>query len=146
MNKKYWLSPIFGGTILAFVAIIYANIASIEKYEHLAVFQMLWKFLIGSLEALPVLLVVFIIISYVASIPLAIITLKIKEKLFLTEGQWWLLVFVLSSIFSACFLLLDHSVRTIVFTIAFPFAMLFNASLFSVLHNSVSYDSFIKKR
>jgi hypothetical protein len=140
-KQAFFKSPILGAFFALLIFFIYFIILlGIEGTPSQFVSMSYWlKGIYNFLIICPLVLIVFILISYGLSISIGYVLFKLKEKNFWSEGFFWFSAW-LSGLAISLFINIINNYynhislgKMISISIALSFGALFNASLFSVL-------------
>lgn len=135
-NKKVLLAPLMGAMISVFIFVIY--LISIADYKTHSISNIVFSLF----NSVPVMVILFIIISYVIAAVIGIPLIFIKNKYLLSPKFFWFLAWIIFSITGLLAAILNFKVeaniaKALAICLSFTFGGLFSASLYTVLNDEV---------
>jgi hypothetical protein len=135
-NKKILLAPIMGSVVSVFIFIVY--LMSTVNYQTTSVINAIFSLL----SLLPLMLVVFTLISYIACTIIGVPLIHIKNKYLLSYNFFWLLAllsfFALGCISGIINYTSEKNIaKSLAIFLSFTLGGLFSSSLYSVLNGDV---------
>lgn len=138
LKNAFLYSPLLGGFLSSIIWWLYAISTAKESLPEMTVISIIT----GALSLYPLYLFGSIIFSYLLFYPLLFISKKIQDKFYLSEKQFWFIIFVIGLLVGIIFGGINYHYENLPgkFTIILficSFCTLFNASLFSVLSGKI---------
>jgi hypothetical protein len=137
-------SPLLGSTLATLIFVIYALVSGLKDTNGspLSSATTIINIITGVAIAIPVLWILFSILSIILSMGFGYVLLKIKNRFFWSEGLFWFVSFLLGLCLGILVAFYNyhiehHLTKSILIVIAFSLGSLFNASFYSVLSGKV---------